>query len=333
MGFVWNGTTVGAGTSAMFEIPVCVMASGYRLTLPVHVVAGRRPGPTVLISAGSHGEELWSAEFVRRVWAYLTRSDYQFAGTMLLAPVLNPHSLESGHRNTPVDLHNLNRVFPGAERGWFSDILAKAIADHLIPKADIILDYHGGGSDTVIHYTYTVPLTSDRNRQVHEIAIASGAEVLWEHQETRGSLSEYGAQCGKLCVVPEIGGGGLITDVAYFDKAIADLLNMLRVVEVIEGPRQETGTRPRVVIRKGAVVKPAHGGSFIPAVGLEVLGKTVAGGTLLGQVVSPYTFEVLDSLVAPFARTEVMQVRNRISKVNPGDYAYIVGDGESGYTV
>jgi len=48
-------------------------------------------------------------------------------------------------------------------------------------------------------------------------------------------------------------------------------------------------------------------------------------------VVSPYTFEELHRLVAPYPKTEVMQVRNRMSKVHPGEYAFIVGDGESGY--
>jgi hypothetical protein len=46
---------------------------------------------------------------------------------------------------------------------------------------------------------------------------------------------------------------------------------------------------------------------------------------------SPYDFSVLDECVAPFARTEMMQVRNRISKVHPGEYAYIIGDGDTGY--
>src|SRR5690606_20009122 len=129
--------------------------------------------PALLISATTHGEELWSCEFVRRVYAHFVAQDFDFAGTLLLAPNLNPHSFESGHRNTPIDLHNLNRVFPGARDGWFSDILAHAIAEHLLPKADIIFDYHGGGSDTVIHYTYPAPPTNALNRQVHDIALAS----------------------------------------------------------------------------------------------------------------------------------------------------------------
>ena len=334
MTFKWDGTEVARRSKAYFEVPVCTMASGYKLALPIHVITGQRPGPSVLISCTSHGDEFWSAEFCRRIYHFLVDSDHDFAGTMVLAPVLNPHSFESGDRNTPIDLHNLNRVFPGSEAdsNWFTDALAKAIADRILPQVDIVLDYHGGGSDTVIHYTYTAdPEASEYNRRVNEIAMVSGAEVLWEHFEARGTLTNCAEQMGVLAVVPEIGGGGLILDLAYFDKAIADMVNMLRVVEVFSGAL--THDAPRVVVRKGRTVRPAHGGTFIPEVGLEVLGKTVPEGTLLGRVVSPYTFEELHRLVAPYPKTEVIQVRNRVSKVHPGEYAFIVGDGDSGYTL
>ncbi|MBX3560143.1 MAG: succinate dehydrogenase, partial [Chelatococcus sp.] len=62
-----------------------------------------------------------------------------------------------------------------------------------------------------------------------------------------------------------------------------------------------------------------------------IMGKSLTKGTVLGRVVSPYTFEILDEIKAPFDKTEVMMIRNRISKVHPGEYAYIIGDGDSGY--
>ncbi len=157
--------------------------------------------------------------------------------------------------------------------------------------------------------------------------MASGAEILWEIIEVRGTLTAIAEAMGKLCVVPEI--GGAILDVDYFDRAVARMVNMLKVVDVFAGTPHTEG--PRVVVRKGASLRPSHGGTFIPIAGLDVLGKSVSQGTVLGRVVSPYDFEQLDEIVAPFARKEVMQVRNRISKVHPGEYAYMIGDGESGY--
>ncbi|CAH1656685.1 MULTISPECIES: succinylglutamate desuccinylase/aspartoacylase family protein [unclassified Chelatococcus] len=332
MSFEWDGTEVPASSAAMFEIPVCTMASGFQLTLAVHAVAGKRSGPVTLVACGSHGEELWSSEFCRLLKSRLIRDGYDFSGTILLAPVLNPHSFESGTRNTPIDFHNLNRVFPGSALGknWFTDVLAGVIAEKILPRADFIFDYHGGGSDTVIHYHYTVdPAASARNAVIHAVARASGAEVLWEHNEQRGTLSNCGDQLGKTCFVVETGGGGLILDQGYFEKAYSDFLNMLKVIEVVEGEPDLSAAR--IVVRKGTSLRPSHGGTFVPVCGLDIMGKSLAKGTVLGRVVSPYTFEILDEIKAPFDKTEIMMIRNRISKVHPGEYAYIIGDGDSGY--
>jgi uncharacterized protein len=330
--FDWEGTTIGRSATARFDVPVCTMASGHKLALAVHVVTGNRPGPVTLVACGSHGEELWSSDFCRRLQQFLVRDGHDFAGTMLLAPVLNPPSFESGTRNTPVDFHNLNRVFPGspAGRNWFSDMLARVIADRILSKAEIVFDYHGGGSDTVIHYHYTVdPTLSAKHAIVHKVALASGAEVLWEHNEQRGTLTNHAESLGKLCIVVEIGGGGLILDIDYFEKAYRDFLNMAKVVEVVRG--EPTFGHARIVVKKGSSIRPTHGGTFVPVIGLDMLGKSVPGGTVLGRVISPYTFEVLDECIAPYPKTELMQVRNRISKVHPGEYAYIIGDGDSGH--
>jgi len=332
MSFVWDGTTVGASATARFEIPVCVMASGHRLTLPVHVITGNRSGPTTLIACTSHGDELFCTDYARRLLGYLVRDGHDFAGTILIAPVLNPSAFESGTRNTPIDYHNVNRVFPGSPAGknWFSDMLAGVIAERLLPRADMIFDYHGGDGNTVIHYQYTLdPTVSEANRIVHAVALASGAAVLWEHRESRGTLTNCGEALGKLCFVVEYGGGSFLNE-ACFEKCYHDLLNMFRVVEIANGAPESH--RARIVVRKGTTMRPRHGGIFVPVCGTATIGSRVSGGTVLGRVVSPYDFEVLDELIAPFEKTELMQVRDRISKVHPGEYAYIIGDGDSGYT-
>ncbi len=334
MAFEWNGTRVASGSKAFVEVPVCTMASGYELTLPVHILAGRKAGPSALIATGSHGDQLWETEMCRNLYHRVLADDYDFAGTLVLCPLLNPIAYEYGARNTWVDMHNLNRVFPGSESGknWFTDMLAGVITREILPKVDYVLDYHGGSNNTIIHYTYTAdPNGSNLDRQVHELALASGAEVLWEHFEARGTLTNAAAELGKVALVLEMGGGGVFQDGEYLSRGVEDTINVLRVPGMFPGRVSNAG--PRVVVRKGTTVRPRNGGTFIPVVGVDQIGKTVAEGTVLGRVVSPHTFDVLDELVAPYPKTELMQIRNRISRVHPGAYAYIMGDGDSGYTI
>lgn len=331
MTFHFREQDVMTGKPQAFHLPVAISAAGQHIALPVHVVPGQDSGPAVLICAGSHGEEVWSTEFVRRIYVHLQEIDYAYSGTIILAPVLSPTSFEAGPRHTPFDYHNLNRVFPGNEpgKGWFTEMVAHVITQDLLPAADIVLDYHGGGSDTSIHYQYTVAPDNPHYEAIHNAALVSGADVLWEVAETRSTLTTEVANANKPAIIPEIGGGGDLNDDTLFTKGLNDLANMLRSLGVFPG--EIDAKKPRIVVRSGRAVRPRHGGIFLPTVGLEALGTSVAQGTLLGTVVSPYTFETLDELVAPYPKTEIMQVRNRISRVHPGDYAYIVGDGDSGY--
>jgi hypothetical protein len=66
-----------------------------------------------------------------------------------------------------------------------------------------------------------------------------------------------------------------------------------------------------------------------PQIGLEQLGKEVAGGTLLGRVISPYTFETLEEIRAPFDRGVMILLRGGMMRVQPGDYGYMVANLDS----
>lgn len=331
MAFDFRGTKIPNGATEQFSLPVAVNAGGHSVTIPVHAIAGASDGPVILVTAGSHGEEVWSTELLRRIHAHFVARRNELHGMLLLAPVLSPISFEAGIRHTPYDYHNLNRVFPGAGpgAGWFTEMIANVIAVDLLPTADILIDYHGGGSDTIIEYQYTVPPSAPNYDLIHNAALAGGAPVLWEVNETRGTLTKQFTESGKPAIVPEVGGGGALHVDGYFERAITGFANMLHVFGALDGEASHPQANP-LFVREGRAVRPRHGGVFLPSIGIEALGTEVAGGTLLGRVVSPYTFEVLDELSAPYPKTAIMQVRNRLSVVQPGDYAYIVGNIDSG---
>ena len=48
-------------------------------------------------------------------WSSLEEDDFQ--GEVVAIPVANPYAFQSLTRNTPLDMTNLNRVFPGDPDG------------------------------------------------------------------------------------------------------------------------------------------------------------------------------------------------------------------------
>ena len=328
MAFELAGQRVESGANAILRIPVCTMADTHELSIAVHVLDSGRPGPTIAVVATHHGDEVFTIDLLRRLKTELLGTE--FLGTLLLVPLANPVSFAAGTRNTPTDMQNLNRVFPGNRDGWFTDMLADAIWTHLVPRIDGLLDYHCGDVDSCIHYTYTLSPETALGQQVHELALLASAEILWETQLPAGSLAGLTTEQKIPTVVLEVGGGTAFgTD--FMERGLAAALQILTKLGMLDGP---VGRGPaRVVCRKGGSLRPHHGGLFQPEVGLDALGGTVAGGTVLGRVLSPATFEELEVIKAPYRKTELMMVRSRMGKVAPGDYAYIVGDSDSGYAV
>ena len=67
-------------------------------------------------------------------------------------------------------------------------------------------------------------------------------------------------------------------------------------------------------------VNPRAGGYLDPINPVEAFGREVRAGELLGRIISPFTFEVLEELVSPIAGWLGYWARNY--PVRPGDWAY-----------
>ena len=95
-------------------------------------------------------------------------------------------------------------------------------------------------------------------------------------------------------------------------------------------PGAPTPPADQWIVKNVGHVRPRAGGLFYPEVGFDALTTVLPRDTILGRVLSPYTFEELDVLRAPFEQNIMMVVRGRVSKVHPGDPAYIIGDAGTG---
>jgi predicted deacylase len=290
------------------------MASGVDLRIAVHVVEGSGDGPTVAITAGIHGDELLPVEVVRRV---LDQVDpRRLKGRLLAVPVANPLAFESFTRHTPTDMHNLNRVFPGTADNWISELIARALVERLVPEADVFLDLHSGGAVPTVDYVYVL--------NAPELSRAFLFPTLYRGSSYPGSFGTHVIEkTGKPVVVAEIGGGNQL-DARYLERGTNGVLNALRRLGVVTG--DPVPAPVQTLLTRMQILRPRHGGVLHPELGADRLGDQVPGGELLGRLLEAQTFEVLEEFRAPFDRTLLVLVRGVLSKVHPGDYAYMLGD-------
>jgi hypothetical protein len=84
----------------------------------------------------------------------------------------------------------------------------------------------------------------------------------------------------------------------------------------------------QLLLNEIKVMRPRNGGLCVPARPLTP-GSWLGGGEKLADIVSPYSFDTLETMTAPFEQNVVVLTRNYVTRINPGDYAFMMGNGAS----
>ena len=296
------------------RVPVATIANGHELELVIHRLRGSGDGPTLGLIGGIHGDEPIGMENVRCTLQAFEQEP--FSGELIAIPVANAYAFQSLTRNTPVDMTNLNRIFPGDPNGTLTEQLAHVICEHLLPACDYLIDFHSGGNLATVDYVY--------RHDERGLAEAFGCELLFRGPSYEGSLGYVARERGIPVVVSELGGGQQ-RNAHFVEKGVRGARNVMRALGMCDGepdlPEQQ------LLVDEIAILRPHQGGIMLSSLGPERLGEAVPRGTELARILSPYTFDVLETLIAPFEPTLLVLVREQITKVDPGDYGFMVANG------
>ena len=140
-----NGTEVKPGDKKEIRIHVGKLPSGTRINMYAHVYRSMQDGPTMLVLAGVHGDEVNGVEVVRRsieegVYDRMTR------GTAIVIPLLNIYGFLLFSREVP-DGKDVNRSFPGSFKGSLASRVARTLTKKILPLVDFGVDFHTGGAN------------------------------------------------------------------------------------------------------------------------------------------------------------------------------------------
>ncbi|MEM6562644.1 MAG: succinylglutamate desuccinylase/aspartoacylase family protein, partial [Planctomycetota bacterium] len=137
------GSVVEPGAIRDLRLPISQTFAGDEIRLPLRVVRAKEPGPTVLVTAALHGDEINGTGVVHDLM--FARRPELTRGTLVLVPVVDIFGFESQSRYMP-DRRDLNRCFPGSPGGSLSARVADSIFTELVMKADFVLDLHSAAT-------------------------------------------------------------------------------------------------------------------------------------------------------------------------------------------
>ena len=331
-GLVVGGQTVAPGEKRAIGIPVTRGLNGATLRLWVHALHGKFDGPTLVLLSTLHGGEWFSIPVLRDLVAGVDLG--RLHGSILVVPVANPPALVFQTRSMPdeSDTPDLNRIFPGTHT-WTSDQLVATLVREVVSKASALLDFHMGpwGSafrDILIGADFAAEVTAESER----LALAFGSPVIRRANVATGfpgprsAIGYAGAVRGIPALGVEVGGVGFgpALEQRWKNETVDGIRRVLHAMGMDSEPPASSRPARQLIYRDSHRVNPSRAGILRSRFGGDALGTEVESGTLLGQVVSPYTFEVVEELRAPAHGLLFYSARDY--PVRPGDWAFGIAD-------
>lgn len=202
--------------------------------IPITVIANGS-GPTALLTGANHGDEYEGPIALQDLAVSLAPDD--ITGRVIILPMMNMPAFAAGARCSPVDGLNMNRSFPARADGSVTQKICHYIATHLVPQADIVLDFHSGGRTLDFLPFAAAHILEDKTQEAACMAAMQAFNApysvrMLEIDNVGMFDTEVEAQ-GKVFVTTELGGAGTATarSAAIARKGIRNLLKHAGILE------------------------------------------------------------------------------------------------------
>ncbi|MEO5757597.1 MAG: N(2)-acetyl-L-2,4-diaminobutanoate deacetylase DoeB [Mesorhizobium sp.] len=211
-------------------IPICVIRNGQ--------------GPVALLTGGNHGDEyegpLALYDLAR------TLDPGQVSGTVVIVPAMNYPAFRAGTRTSPIDKGNMNRSFPGRSDGTVTEKIADYFQRDLLPRADIVFDFHSGGKTLDFVPFCAAHTVQDKALEQKAFAAVAAFSAPFSMRmieiDAIGMYDTAAEEMGKVFVSTELGGGG--TSRAQTVRiARRGVLNVLRHSGIVAGAVEKGRTQ------------------------------------------------------------------------------------------
>ena len=257
-------------------------------TIPVPIaVFANGTGPTVLLMAGSHGDEYEGQLTLTKLIRTLDIARVQ--GRVIVLPAANQPAVLAGTRTSPLDQGNLNRCFGDVFSDTPSGQIAAFISEVILAQCDVFFDIHSGGSSLQHLSCSYADLGTDKDMAEKTLAAleAMNAPLSWAQSGCpNGPVGGRAAvRAGVMHLSGEFGGGGLLnaSDFHIAERCVYRLLDHLGIYPLDEKWNDTCETK-FIENHQGHYVYAPSDGVLESSV---VLGDDVEAGQIAGYLHRP----------------------------------------------
>jgi len=310
---VIGGETVEPGQTKLLKIGIDRLPTGTLIDIPVYVFNSKRPGPTLLVQAGLHGDEINGIEIVRRM---LQEKRFKVEkGAVIAVPILNIFGFIHFSREVP-DGKDVNRSFPGTKSGSMASRIAYHYTSAILPQIDFGIDLHTGGGQrhNFPQIRYTAQDETSKN-----LAEIFNAPFSFSSRLIKGSFRNAAFKMGKPTIVFEAGESMRFDDYSILEgmQGILNVMKHFRMISKIEPKYVERFKTIPLTNRKW--IRASTAGMFIPKI---TNGSEIKKGQVLG--INSDTYAKQTKIIKAPSDGYIICV-NHQAVVNQGDALFHIG--------
>lgn len=268
---------IAPGERKTIDVPVAPMYTHDDLSISVQVIRGKRPGPTLFISAALHGDEINGVEIIRRVLQH--RSLKAIRGTLIAIPIVNVYGFLNHTRYLP-DGRDLNRSFPGSAKGSLTGRVAHTFVEEIVRKCTHGIDLHTGAR----HRSNFPQIRADLDDpEAFAMTEAFGVPLAIDAKIRDGSLRACAGDAGIPVILYEAG-EALRFEEMYIRAGVKGVINVMRSIDMLPKSRSKRTPQSPIVSDQTNWIRAPESGilrTFVP------LGSKVEKDQVIAMIADP----------------------------------------------
>jgi hypothetical protein len=273
------GESILPGESKTIHMEIAKLHNTAKLKIPIIVRRSKIDGPTVLFSAGIHGDEINGVEIVRQL--ITKKINRPKRGTIICIPIINMFGFVNKSRQFP-DGRDLNRVFPGSKNGSLASRFAYHILTEIMPLVDYAFDFHAGGAS---RFNAPQIRLAPNNPELKILADVFNAPFTLFSKNIAGSFRNASFKLNVKMLLFE-GGKSLDIDESVADAGVQGVKRILAHLAMLD-PKHllEEQTSNTIYIEKSIWIRAKCSGLLHDA---GYIGHFVTKGTVLATITDPF---------------------------------------------
>ena len=299
------------GQSGVVDFNVSRLPSGTRINIQAHVHRSEIEGPSVLILAGVHGDEINGVQIVRRLLSS-NKLKNLLNGSVVLVPLLNVYGFINFNRDV-TDGKDLNRSFPGSSSGSLASRVASVLTKKVLPHVDYAIDLHTGGAS---RYNYPQLRFSTNDIEAAALAESFASHFLIKKSSIPKSFRRTANEMGIPTLVYEAGEAQRLCGLSI-ETGYNGVLRTLHSLGMISDSPNNPHTP--VKIHKTSWVRATEAGLFTWS---RSSGVKISRGEKLGEIHSPQGDRV-KKIISKYSGYIIGH--NNASVVHYGDALFHIG--------